>query len=60
MCLDTSASRRWGRQRFLTRATGGVIGDKVVFLLPGSPNAVKTGMRIILAEVPHLLHLVKQ
>jgi len=49
-----------GTAAFLTRATGGVIGDKVVFLLPGSPNAVKTGMRIILAEVPHLLHLVKQ
>ncbi len=49
-----------GTAAFLTRATSGVIGDKVVFLLPGSPNAVKTGMRIILAEVPHLLHLVKQ
>lgn len=49
-----------GTAAFLTRATGGVVGDKVIFLLPGSPNAVKTGMRIILAEVPHLLHLVKQ
>jgi molybdenum cofactor biosynthesis protein B len=49
-----------GTAAFLTRATGGVIGDKVVFLLPGSPNAVKTGMKIILAEVSHLLHLVRQ
>lgn len=49
-----------GTAAFLTRATGGVVGDKVIFLLPGSPNAVKTGMRIILAEMPHLLHLVKQ
>jgi molybdenum cofactor biosynthesis protein B len=49
-----------GTAAFLTRATGGVIGDKVVFLLPGSPNAVKTGMKIILAEVSHLLHLVKE
>lgn len=49
-----------GTAAFLTRVTGGVVGDKVIFLLPGSPNAVKTGMRIILAEVPHLLHLVKQ
>lgn len=49
-----------GTAAFLTRATGGIVGDKVIFLLPGSPNAVKTGMRIILAEVPHLLHLVKQ
>jgi molybdenum cofactor biosynthesis protein B len=49
-----------GTAAFLTRATGGVVGDKVVFLLPGSPNAVKTGMKIILAEVSHLLHLVRQ
>jgi len=49
-----------GTAAFLTRATGGVIGDKVVFLLPGSPNAVKTGMRMILAEASHLLHLVRQ
>jgi len=49
-----------GTAAFLTRATGGVIGDKVVFLLPGSPNAVKTGMRIILSEGSHLLHLVRQ
>jgi molybdenum cofactor biosynthesis protein B len=49
-----------GTAAFLTRATGGVIGDKVVFLLPGSPNAVRTGMKIILTEAPHLLHLVRQ
>ena len=49
-----------GSAAFLTRATGGVVGDKVVFLLPGSPNAVKTGIRIILSEVSHLLHLVRQ
>jgi Molybdopterin biosynthesis enzymes len=49
-----------GTAAFLTRATGGVVGDKVVFLLPGSPNAVRTGMKIILTEVSHLLHLVRQ
>ncbi len=49
-----------GTAAFLTRATGGVIGGKAIFLLPGSPNAVKTGMKIILAEVSHLLHLVRQ
>jgi molybdenum cofactor synthesis domain len=49
-----------GTAAFLTRATGGIVGDKIIFLLPGSPNAVKTGMRIILQEVSHILHLVKQ
>ena len=55
-----SSIQEVGTAAFLTRATGGIVGDKVIFLLPGSPNAVKTGMRIILAEVSHLLHLVKQ
>ncbi|MGC9050222.1 MogA/MoaB family molybdenum cofactor biosynthesis protein [Pyrobaculum sp.] len=49
-----------GTAAFLTRSTAGVINGKAVFLLPGSPNSVKTGMRIILAEVPHVLYLIRQ
>ncbi|RFA98517.1 MogA/MoaB family molybdenum cofactor biosynthesis protein [Pyrobaculum aerophilum] len=48
-----------GAAAFLTRATAGVINGKAVFLLPGSPNAVKTGMKIILQEISHLLYLIK-
>ncbi|MEZ0318488.1 MAG: MogA/MoaB family molybdenum cofactor biosynthesis protein [Pyrobaculum sp.] len=48
-----------GTAAFLTRATAGVVGDKLVFLLPGSPNAVRTGLKIILSEVSHLLYLAK-
>ncbi|MEM1807236.1 MAG: MogA/MoaB family molybdenum cofactor biosynthesis protein, partial [Pyrobaculum sp.] len=46
-----------GTAAFLTRATAGLVGGKVVVLLPGSPNAVKTGMRILLEEATHLLYL---
>jgi len=49
-----------GTAAFLTRATAGVVKDKVFVLLPGSPNAVKTGLRILLGEVSHLLYLVRQ
>jgi len=49
-----------GTAAFLTRATAGVVKGKVFVLLPGSPNAVKTGLRILLGEASHLLYLVRQ
>lgn len=49
-----------GTAAALTRATAGIAGGKVIFLLPGSPGAVRTGMRIVLAETPHILYLTRQ
>lgn len=48
-----------GTSAFLTRATAGVAGGKVIVALPGSPNAVKVAMRILLEEISHLLYLVR-
>lgn len=45
-----------GGAGLLTRTTAGVIGKKPVFCLPGTPNAVKVGMKIIL---PVLNQVVK-
>ena len=40
----------------LSRATAGLIEDRVVFVLPGSPKAVELAMeRLILPEAGHLL-----
>ena len=47
-----------GTAAVLTRATAGIIRDKeskVVFCLPGSLNAVKTGVEIIKKEAYHIL-----
>ncbi|AHC50729.1 molybdenum cofactor biosynthesis protein MoaB [Sulfolobus acidocaldarius SUSAZ] len=45
---------------YLSKSTAGIIGDKVVFLLPGSPDAVKLAMKeLILPEIGHLLYLVR-
>jgi molybdenum cofactor biosynthesis protein B len=45
-----------GAAAMLSRATGGLIGDKAVFLLPGSPKAVSLAMeKLILPEAGHLL-----
>jgi molybdenum cofactor biosynthesis protein B len=40
----------------LSRAAAGLIGDRAVFLLPGSPKAVSLAMEaLILPEAGHLL-----
>ena len=43
-----------GTATMLSRATAGIIGGKIVFLVPGSPNAVKTASQIIFSEMSHI------
>ncbi|MFY9820168.1 MAG: molybdenum cofactor synthesis domain-containing protein [Thermoanaerobaculia bacterium] len=45
-----------GAAAMLSRAAAGLIGDRAVFLLPGSPKAVTLAMEaLILPEAAHLL-----
>ncbi|BAB67425.1 MogA/MoaB family molybdenum cofactor biosynthesis protein [Sulfurisphaera tokodaii] len=45
---------------YLTKASAGIIGKKIVYLLPGSPDAVKLALKeLILPEVGHLVYLVR-
>jgi molybdenum cofactor biosynthesis protein B len=44
-----------GSAALLTRAVAGVSNGTVIFSLPGSQDAVKTGMGIILKEVGHIV-----
>lgn len=40
----------------LSRATAGIMGDKAVFCLPGSPKACRLGMeKLVLPEIGHIL-----
>ncbi len=47
-----------GTPAMMSRATAGVIGDKIVFLTPGSPNAVRTASEIIFKEIEHMWYEV--
>jgi len=47
-----------GTAAILSRATAGVVEGTPVFVLPGSPDAVETGLELALAEVGHVLALV--
>jgi molybdenum cofactor biosynthesis protein B len=48
-----------GAPAHLSRAVAGVINQRLVYCLPGSPNAVETALRIILPELPHAVYMVK-
>jgi len=45
-----------GPAAILSRATGGLLGRKVLLTMPGSPAAVRLAMeKIIIPELPHLV-----
>ena len=48
-----------GNSIMLTRAIAGVARGKVIFCLPGSPNAAKLALELILPEIGHILKHVK-
>ncbi len=49
-----------GSSALLSRATAGIYKNCCIFSMPGSPNAVKTAMGIIIDELPHLVHHAKK
>ncbi|AMD17931.1 molybdopterin adenylyltransferase [Methanobrevibacter sp. YE315] len=49
-----------GAAALLSRATAGIYKKTVIFSMPGSPNAVKTALGIIIDELPHFVHHVKK
>ena len=49
-----------GASAILSRATAGIYKKTIIFCMPGSPNAVKTGMDLIINELPHFVHHVKK
>lgn len=50
-----------GTAAMLSRAEAFIIGQKPIFCLPGSPNAVKLGVeRVVLPEIGHLLAMLRK
>jgi len=50
-----------GSAAMMSRATAGTIQGKVVFVLPGSENAVRLAMaRLIIPELPHVVQQVSK
>ncbi len=50
-----------GSAAMLSRAVGGLVKDKAVFCLPGSPDAVRTAMELlILPELGHVMRIARE
>lgn len=49
-----------GSAALLSRATAGIYKKTIIFSMPGSPNAVKTAISLIIDELPHFVHHVKK
>jgi len=53
--LRAVSFRHIGSAAAITRATAGVSGGKLIVCLPGSPDAVRVGLRAFGREMPHVL-----
>ncbi|MEE9585787.1 MAG: MogA/MoaB family molybdenum cofactor biosynthesis protein [Nitrososphaerales archaeon] len=51
--------RQIGSPAHLSRAAAGVIDRRIVYCLPGSPNAVETALDLILPELPHAIYMAQ-
>ena len=49
-----------GSGAILSRATAGVYKETLIFSMPGSPNAVKLGISIVINELAHLKKHLKE
>ncbi len=49
-----------GTASFMSRAMAGIIENKPVFCLPGSPDATKTGIELILPEIAHAFYIAQK
>ncbi len=49
-----------GTGALLSRATAGVYKKTLIISMPGSPNAVKLGLKLILPELRHLVKHLKE
>lgn len=46
-----------GTPALMSRAIAGTTDSKLIFCLPGSPDATTTGMRLVLNELPHAMFI---
>ena len=59
--VNNSAFQEIGASAMMSRATAGTFIGKVVFVLPGSENAVRLAMtRLIIPELAHVVQQVRK
>ncbi|GBC70660.1 Molybdenum cofactor biosynthesis protein B [Candidatus Calditenuaceae archaeon HR02] len=51
--------KRIGFHAALSRCIAGVISGSIILVLPGSPDAVETALKLIGPELPHMVHVAR-
>jgi len=49
--------RKIGFPAVLSRSTAGIARGKLVLCLPGSPDGVKTALKLFMKDIPHVVHV---
>ncbi len=49
-----------GTVSIMTRAMAGIYNESLILCLPGSPNAVKLGINLIIPEIKHIFSLIQK
>ncbi|HYB75855.1 MAG TPA: molybdenum cofactor biosynthesis protein B [Nitrososphaerales archaeon] len=57
--LRRTSYPRVGAASALTRATAGVAKGKLIVCMPGSPDAVRTALKVFGSEIPHVLFVAR-
>lgn len=52
--------REIGSAAALSRTTAGIVNGRLVVALPGSPEAVKLGLKLLGPEIPHIIHIARK
>ena len=48
-----------GSASYLSGALAGIKGDSAIFCLPGSPDACRLGVKLVLEQASHLIHMLR-
>jgi len=51
--------KKIGSPAYLSRAMAGTLNGKMIFCLPGSPQAVELALNLILPELSHIFYIIK-
>lgn len=51
--------KKIGFPAILSRATAGITAGKLVLCLPGSPDGVRTALKLFIDDTPHIVHVAR-
>jgi len=57
--MRTEVFQKKTRKAIISRAISGIRNDTLIINLPGSPGPARENLEVILADLPHLIHMIR-